>query len=117
MSSARDDKRAFAWIEQRLALEDRGLAGRADGLKQQFGDPAGDGRRTCERSDEDPVAKIARRPVEVAVVLTLVATVGPLLTAVLSASDGGGRRSARPTGSLRRGPRSSLMTGSESALP
>lgn len=113
MSPAMDEERAFARIERRLASDDPALARRIDVLNRQFDEPAGDGRLTAH-GDEGRVAghvgdeAIAGHGIDggekrswtfkVAVVLAVVAAVGLLLTAILSAPSGGERQSPQPSG-------------------
>lgn len=102
MSSGMDDERAFAWIAQHLAGDDPALARRIAVLNRQFLHLVGedllrDGnnedrvvRRTEEDEVTDPAADGERSwTVKVAVVLAVVAAVGLLLTAILSAPGRG----------------------------
>ncbi|WP_037890844.1 hypothetical protein [Streptomyces viridochromogenes] len=113
MSSATDDERAFARIERCLASDDPALVQRVDALNRQFSDPVGDdsftghggkGRLTGQ-DDEKRVTDRALDgaggrscTVKVAVALAIVAAVGLLLTAILSAPGGGERQSPQQYG-------------------
>ncbi|MGW0763158.1 hypothetical protein ACWD1Y_43005 [Streptomyces sp. NPDC002814] len=112
MSSARDEDRVFARIEHWLTSDDPALAQRMDALNQQFGKRVGDGRLTVH-GDEDPVSahvdeervtgkdpggKERSGTFKLAVVLAVVAAVGLLLTAILSAPSNGERQSPQPHG-------------------
>ncbi|MCT4353356.1 DUF3040 domain-containing protein [Streptomyces sp. Je 1-79] len=77
MSQPTDDQRILAEIERGLSHDDPALAARVDALHQQFPDrPAGLGEVRATRRSPRVVA---------AVVLTVIAVLGLILTAVLSA--------------------------------
>jgi len=113
MSSPKDEERAFARIEQRLACDDPALARRLDALNTQFAELAGDDRLTGRR-DLDPVigrtdeeeatgqvldgGKERSWTVKVTVAVAILAAVGLLLTAILSAPDGGEHQPPQPSG-------------------
>jgi hypothetical protein len=113
MSSSKDAERAFARIEQRLADDDPALARRIDALNTQFTESAR-GDRLTDRRDLGPVTGRADEQkvtgqvlnggegrswtVKVAVALAILAAVGLLLTAILSAPGGGEHQSPQPYG-------------------
>ncbi|WP_338894907.1 hypothetical protein WBG99_03485 [Streptomyces sp. TG1A-60] len=119
MSSAMNERQAFARIERRLARDDPELAQRINAINSQFTDLAGervtaqvderltdhstDDRATDKAVEEDP----ADRPEDggdsrswttvIVVVFVAVAVLGMLLTAVLS-SPGGKQEPLQPNG-------------------
>ncbi|GAB2766167.1 hypothetical protein [Streptomyces bullii] len=114
MASRMDDEHAFARLEQRLASEDPALAQRMQILNGQFTDGAGGGPfrghgepdpiATTSHADEEaavyhvPVGWTERsRTWKVTVALAVLAAIGLLLTAILSA-PGGERRAPQPYG-------------------
>jgi hypothetical protein len=115
MRSPMDDERALARIEQRLASDDPALARRIEALNTQVTELASDGRRPDFRVDGRPVTGHAHEnqvtgqvrgggeerswTVKVAVVFAVLAAVGLLLTAILSAPGSGGEgRPPQPYG-------------------
>ncbi|MFI6012564.1 hypothetical protein ACIBAG_27735 [Streptomyces sp. NPDC051243] len=113
MSSPKDDERAFARIEQRLADEDPALARRIDALNTRFTESGRDDRSTDRRDlgpvtghadEEDVTGQVLEGgegrswTVKVTVALAVLAAVGLILTAILSAPGGGERQSPQPYG-------------------
>ncbi|MER0484706.1 hypothetical protein ABR737_41390 [Streptomyces sp. Edi2] len=109
----KDDERAFARIEQRLADDDPELARRIESLNTHFTELAGDDRfpdrrgvdpvagRTDEEGATDPVLDGGEEhswTVKVAVALAILAAVGLLLTAILSTPSGGEHQPPQPYG-------------------